>query len=81
MAKEITSEEVDPTDEELDDILNEIEEDDIFWEWQEDDEDEGKQVEDAGERGRDRRLQPLGAPEHLHDSKYSQDGERAQRVH
>ena len=29
-----------PTDEELDDILNEIEEDDIFWEWHEDDEDD-----------------------------------------
>ena len=30
-------EDYDPTDEELDDILNEIEDDDLFWEWDEDD--------------------------------------------
>ena len=35
-------EDYDPTDEELDDILNEIEDDDLFWEW---DEDEDFEVE------------------------------------
>ena len=38
IAKEITNEEVDPTDKELDEILDQIEEDeDLFWEWDEDD--------------------------------------------